>query len=205
MSEFSTRLLFPTNIVVSENNYSLTKEEIEFAESHSTLSYENAGNTTSLNRKILDEPQMQGISNFINMAVKYYVDNIIIPKNDVQFYITQSWFNYTKPNQYHHKHAHPNSIVSGVFYINAEKDVDRITLYKPDPYKRILIPAKEINLHNAESWWFPVETGKVVLFDSNVEHMVEDTKSSTTRISLAFNVFCKGNLGDMDSLTHLEI
>jgi uncharacterized protein (TIGR02466 family) len=197
-------MLFPTNIVVSSNNYPISEKEIQFAEEHSKLTYENAGNTTSLNRKILGEPEMQGVMEFIQEAVDYYVNTIINPKDDLKFYITQSWLNYTKPNQYHHKHAHANSIVSGVFYINAEKNIDRITFYK-DRYSRILIEPKEHNFYNSSSWWFPVETGQVILFDSSLEHMVEMTQSSTTRVSLAFNVFCKGKIGDNDSLTELEI
>lgn len=206
MSEFTTKMLFPTNIVVSEQNYSFTKEELDFVEKHSHLTMENAGNTTSLDRKILDAPEMKGISSFINTALDYYVNTMINPQDDVKFYITQSWLNYTKPNQHHHKHSHANSIVSGVFYINAEKNIDRITFYKPNlHYKRISIIPKEFNFYNSGSWWLPVETGQVILFDSNVEHMVEDTKSSTTRISLAFNVFCRGKIGNSEDLTELEL
>ena len=205
MTLFSTKPLFPIALVTSEENYSVKQEELDFIEKHSHLTYQNAGNTVSLDRRILNAPEMKGISDFINESVNYYVNSVIVPKDGAEFYITQSWLNYTKPNQYHHKHAHANSIVSGVFYINAEKDVDKITFFKPNPYKRIEILHKEHNFYNSDSWWYPVETGKVILFDSSLEHMVENTQSATTRISLAFNVFVKGKLGDNDSLTELEI
>jgi uncharacterized protein (TIGR02466 family) len=205
MSSFSLNLLFPTPLLSTEEHYSITKEELEFIEKHSELTYENAGNTTSLNKKILDEPEMRKISDFIKSAINYYTQNIITVEDDVEFYITTSWLNYTKPNQFHHKHAHANSIISGVFYINADKDVDKILFFKDNEYQRIQLPVKQLNSFNSCIWWVPVETGKLILFDSSLHHMVEKTKSSKTRVSLAFNVFCKGNIGYEKDLTQLEI
>ena len=72
MYSFSVKPLFPVAIVSSEQNYSLTKEELDFAEKHSHLTYENEGNTVSLDRKILDAPEMKNILNFINESIKYY-------------------------------------------------------------------------------------------------------------------------------------
>jgi hypothetical protein len=46
---------------------------------------------------------------------------IICPKNNIELYITQSWLNYTEENQYHHRHEHPNSVVSGVLYFDSDK------------------------------------------------------------------------------------
>jgi hypothetical protein len=45
-------------------------------------------------------------------------------------YITQSWLNYTETNQYHHKHEHPNSLVSGVFYVNDMKNLIKLNSLK---------------------------------------------------------------------------
>jgi hypothetical protein len=53
--------------------------------------------------------------------------------------LTQSWLNYTKPGQFHHKHAHPNSFISGVLYMKAARQRDKIYFYK-DGYKQISLP-----------------------------------------------------------------
>jgi hypothetical protein len=53
-------------------------------------------------------------------------------------YITQSWANYTKKNQYHHTHEHPNSFISGVLYINANEAHDKITMHKKS-YQQIKV------------------------------------------------------------------
>ena len=46
---------------------------------------------------------------------------------------------------------------------------------------------------------YEVNPGKLVVFPSNLMHRVEENKSDENRYSLAFNLFCKGNLGHNES------
>jgi uncharacterized protein (TIGR02466 family) len=200
---FNINSIFPTSIVMGSLDRELSQEELAVVEYHKTKTYNNTGNITSLDRYIL-KTQLPEIKQFIDLGIKSYVDTILIPKHPISFYITQSWINYTHLGQFHHKHAHPNSILSGVFYFNADPEKDKIFFYN-EKYRQIVIPAKEFNMHNSESWWFPVKTGGLVIFPSNLTHMVEQTTSVDTRVSLAFNVFAKGYIGDEDSLTALHL
>ena len=126
------------------------------------------------------------------------------PKHPVEIYITQSWLNYTDTGQYHHKHAHPNSWLSGCIYVNADKEKDKITFYN-DQYNRIVIPTDNFNPFNSSSWWFSVGTGDIVIFPSHLSHMVEQTVSTDTRVSIAINTFLKGYIGDEHNLTGLHL
>ena len=58
---------------------------------------------------------------------------------------------------------------------------------------------------NSESWWFEVGSGDLVLFPSNLEHMVETKVGNETRVSIAFNTFLKGHIGVDESLTGLQL
>jgi uncharacterized protein (TIGR02466 family) len=200
---FNINSIFPTSIVMGNLDRKLNKEELEVVDYHKTRTYNNSGNTTSLDRYIL-KTQLPEIKQFIDLGIKSYVDSILIPKNPINFYITQSWLNYTEIGQYHHKHAHPNSIISGVFYFSADPEKDKIYFYK-DKYRQIVIPPKEFNIHNSDSWWFSVKTGGLVIFPSHLTHMVEQTVSNETRVSLAFNVFAKGYIGEENTLTALHL
>ena len=135
--------------------------------------------------------------------VKEYF-NKVLRATDVEPYITQSWLNYTETNQFHHTHNHPNSLVSGVFYIDVDEEKDKIKFCKPG-YQQLRLKVTDYNQWNSEHWWFPVSTGELFLFPSSLEHTVEHKKGSNTRISLAFNVFVKGNLGDEEGLTELKL
>ena len=80
----------------------------------------NVGNAISNNSAIFNG-KLKGIKQFCEQQLNIYVENIICPKEELDFYITQSWLNVTKPGEIHHEHSHPNSIVSGVFYLGISK------------------------------------------------------------------------------------
>jgi uncharacterized protein (TIGR02466 family) len=194
--------IFPTPIYISKLNRKFTKQELLFIDKNKLNCNKNEGNITSNNNYILNEKEFKNLKQELDLRVKDYFDKIISPANNITPYITQSWLNYTEKNQYHHKHAHPNSLVSGVFYINCDDKFDKIKFFN-DTYKTIKPEVKEWNIWNSESWWFSVKTGDIILFPSLLTHMVESKQGTNTRISLAFNVFIKGTVGNNKNLTEL--
>jgi uncharacterized protein (TIGR02466 family) len=194
--------LFPTPVYISELNRPLTTEENFFIEKNKLDVHNNEGNKTSNDNYILNNKAFKDIKQELELRVQDYFDKIISSTNNITPYITQSWLNYTETNQYHHKHAHANSLVSGVFYIDCKKEYDKIIFFK-NIYNPIKLDTKEFNEFNSESWYIEVNTGQIVLFPSFLEHMVEIKKGNNTRISLAFNVFVKGTLGNKKKLTEL--
>jgi uncharacterized protein (TIGR02466 family) len=194
--------LFPTAVGFSKLERELTEDELKFIKEQ--VRYPNEGNTTSENRKLLKSVEMTEIREFIEDAMLDYFKSVYAPKFDVTPYITQSWANFTDPGQYHHKHAHPNSVISGVFYPQADRKSDKIYFYK-DGYEQIKIPASDYNPHNSESWWYETGTGDLIIFPSNLTHMVQTKQGDGTRISISFNTFVKGYIGSDDSLTGLHL
>jgi uncharacterized protein (TIGR02466 family) len=195
--------LFPTPVAFSKLPRKYTNEEVAFIQKCSLNVTKNTGNTTSVDRYVLDEPVMADLKAFIQFYVNHFMESVEAPYNPVEAYITQSWLNYTQPGEYHHKHEHPNSYLSGVLYINADPEKDKIYFYK-NGYKRISLPTNNYNPFNSESWWFSVGTCDLVIFPSYLTHMVEQTVSADTRISIAFNTFLKGYIGEEASLTALH-
>jgi uncharacterized protein (TIGR02466 family) len=204
MKEAKINGIFPTPVYLSELDRALTSLELKFVENNKKNINKNEGNITSVNNYILNEKPFANIKKELDLRVQDYFDKVISPANNITPYITQSWLNYTEPNQYHHKHAHPNSLVSGVFYINCHKELDKIKFFN-ETYKTIKTETKDWNLYNSESWWFPVKTGDIIMFPSSLTHMVETKEGTNTRISLAFNVFIKGTIGVNSLLTELTL
>jgi len=194
--------IFPTPIYISKLNRELTNKELSFIDKTKSDCNKNEGNITSNDNYILHNKAFKNLKEDLDLRVKDYFNKVISPTDAISPYITQSWLNYTETNQYHHKHAHPNSLVSGVFYINCHKEHDKIKFFN-DNYKTIKLEIKDWNIWNSESWWFSVKTGDVILFPSSLTHMVETKQGDNTRISLAFNVFIKGTVGNNKSLTEL--
>jgi uncharacterized protein (TIGR02466 family) len=194
--------LFPIPIGMDRLPNKLTEAQLKFLTTQKMQS--NPGNMSSIDGYILDSHELTSLRNELLKIVRKYFKAVYAPADDVDVYITQSWVNSTEPSKYHHVHSHPNSFISGVFYVHSERDVDKIMFYKNSHEFIQLIPTTW-NVYNSKSWWYPVNTGDVILFPSSLTHEVPTTESSSNRISLAFNVFLKGRLGNDERRTELKL
>lgn len=197
--------IFPTPIFKDKIPRSLSEEEkLFFNNIEKRISF---GNLTSVNQYLLDSAELKSLKLLIEEKLNEYFYKVYDPEENIEIYITQSWLSYTRPNEHHHKHRHPNSFLSGVFYIDANPQKDKIFFYDKN-YKEIVIRPKNYNLWNSDSWYYPVETGDIIIFPSTLEHMVETVEEDDdrkVRISLAFNTFIKGKLGTYGTSTELVI
>jgi len=202
MIESKIDSLFPVPVYRAKLNRELNKEELSFVEK--TKVYKNEGNKTSLNSYVLEEAPFKTLKKEANLFIKDYFSKVLSTPKTVSPYITQSWLNYTDRNEHHHIHRHSNSYLSGVIYIYADKECDQIT-FESNKYEQIKLPTMEWNSFNSGSWFFPVESGDVIMFPSSLSHLVTKKKGYNTRISLSFNVFVKGFLGEEENATELKI
>ena len=153
--------------------------------------------------------RLKKLKEFCEGHIKTYVKEVHNPKkdNNVNFYITQSWLNITKPGEWHHQHWHSNSIISGVYYV-ATVENDEILFYDSNAIKKdrmeLDIAEEDRNIWNSKAWYIPVEKNVLVLFPSWLEHSVEENKKQTTdRISISFNTFTKGRFGSNEQSNEL--
>jgi uncharacterized protein (TIGR02466 family) len=196
--------IFPTPIMKFKFDREFNQTEIDFISKSEMNCHKNFGNKSSNDTYILKNNEIKNISEFCSDSLNTYFSKIFNPINDVEIYITQSWLNWTYKNEYHHTHSHPNSIVSGVLYISADKNFDNITFGRSN-YKTIEIYPKSLNDYNTDEVDFKVGTGELLLFPSHLQHRVSTTKSESTRISLAFNSFVKGEMGHIRALNYLQL
>ena len=195
--------LFPTPIYMTNMDRPFTKQELQFVDNQKNNCINNEGNISTKDKYILNRKEFKNVKKFLDTACKDYLEKIISPKNNIELYITQSWLNYTEENQHHHKHAHPNSVVSGVLYFDCDKENDKIKFTNPVNYQQIKPEIKDFNIWNSDTWWFALETGQLVMFPSSTTHQVDTKKGTNTRVSLAFNTFYKGTIGSNKDLTEL--
>lgn len=198
----SVNLIFPKAVTTFKLGRNLTDAELHFLMNEPTRG--NLGNVTSLDTLVLDNKVVSGITEFIKTSVNQCFNELYKPRKEVSLRITQSWLNYTKKDQYHHKHCHANSFLSGVFYVNADSQTDKI-VFHDDTYSQITIPGNENTPVNCKIWSFPVNTGDLFIFPSNLMHSVETLNTDTVRASLAFNTFPVGYIGDDMTLTGLHL
>lgn len=188
--------IFPTPIMISNIKRPFSSEELNCIANYRNDVFPNTSNVTTNDLYVLNNPALSNIKAFVESMLFDYLINIYNPVNpsEVKLGITQSWLNYTDKNQAHHQHHHPNSIVSGSIYINARKDKDNILFGRSLPLN-LQVQAEQQNMYSCVEAVFPIETGDIVLFPSNLEHSVPTTSGDYTRISLAFNSYFSGKIG----------
>lgn len=202
-SSGSIKSIFPIPIGFYELGREFNVAELDFVSNADTK--KNVGNRTSTDNRILENTVLSEIKKFVTHSAEQYFQNIYQPKHQVGLRVTQSWCNYTESGEFHHKHTHPNSFISGVLYIQVDEFIDRIYFYN-EGYRQLEIPAREFNMYNSTSWWFPCLTGQLLLFPSSCYHMVDNRANcGFTRISLSFNTFLTGRVGDYSDLTGLDV
>ena len=193
--------LFPTILMRKQLNIDFSKEQLKLFKS--SKKRKNRLNWISEDDYILNVECMSNIKDIIMGSVQQYFTDIISAPTDIQPYITQSWLNWTKQFEGHHRHEHSNSIVSGVFYVQSDED-DKIYFSK-NVSQAIKIDPTQFNDLNADMWWLPSTQMSLILFPSQLVHEVMFKQSDSTRISLSFNTFVNGPLGQRNGLNYLKL
>ena len=195
--------IFADPVNIYKLNRKFTNRELNFVKAAEKKAVRNATNKSSFDKYILNRPALCGLKNFVQDCLNHYLLDIYNPANAVNIYITQSWLNYTQQGESHHSHRHENSIVSGVLYI--ETDAEDQILFENDTYKFFDMIPKKYNQYNSKTWFFNVNSYECILFPSKLRHQTNMKQNNSTRISLSFNSFIKGVIGNNQRLTELKI
>ena len=193
--------LFPSTVCFFDLGRDLTKKEMAFIMNQKQKP--NEGNSTSVNDSLLEDKTLENLKTFINDCFNNYAENVLRIKENASINITQSWANFTKKGEFHHRHSHSNSYLSGVFYVKADDKLDKIMFFK-DGYNQIKLEPKDFNVHNSDSWFFNVKCNQFAVFPSSLTHMVPATETEE-RVSISCNTFPQGILGDSSKLTGLKL
>ena len=188
--------LFPISIYDKDIKRDFSDLEMKLVLNLAKNVNKNNENYISKDKNILDFEEFFNIKKFILECLDDYLILITKPKNKLFLKITESWMNFTNKDEKHHRHHHPNSVVSGFFYFNCIEN-DSIVFYNNlSRFSTFEIEVSEYTLLNSHSYTYPVYSGKLLLFPSQLEHEVLKNNNLTpkTRISLSFNTIYEGVL-----------
>lgn len=159
----------------------------------------NTGNLTTKDRYLARHKILKNFVEFCDASVNKYFQKIYQPKNDTKLRLTQMWANVSNKGQWHHRHAHPNSFLSAVFYMQCNSS-DEIMFYK-EGYSQLRVTTENFNEFNSSDWYFPVTENMLVIFPSHLSHSVPEVKGDQSRISISMNTFPVGILGQDEECT----
>ena len=193
--------VFPTAVQIYKYENSIDKE-LNYIENLPYKEQVANSNFKSKDSYLTKHEQLKDLKIFFKECIDDYCN--VISNSDQRLVITQLWANKNPTGAKHHEHIHPNSIISGVFYLRQDKSLPPIQFSKSNQHSLKLDP-KKYNTFNAEIFLLPCTAGELILFPSDLRHSVPINVGKEERISLSFNTFSIDTLGSEDSLTHLDI
>ena len=191
--------LFPTPVYISdcyklstENKNSLIKETIK-----NNVPNLN-GNITSANNYILDIPYLSELKNHLLEQINNYVYEVLSIVKSVEVYITQSWININYTDTSHHPHHHPNSFISGTYYLKGDTPISFMNDNR-NIFQNYNFDFAQKNFYNQNICDVKILEGRCLLFPSTLNHFVKANENKEDRVSLSFNTFIKGTISNGDT------
>jgi uncharacterized protein (TIGR02466 family) len=202
------QLLFPTPIAIidapkvfKEDHESLLNSEYHYGRNKDFLS--------TTNTYILKGKQTP-LSNWLKEQIDLFARDFMATTKKLR--ITQSWC--LKHEGIPHNlytHAHSNSIISGAYYVHATENAAGLQFHKNIPGGVSFIQNsfdEDLIANQPWAWeWheIPVQTGRLVLFPSYLQHGATKLGSTDLRCVLSFNTWYEGSFGDASKLTEVEV
>lgn len=186
-----SRVLFPAGVVgryVNAKHQSVELDDLEFE-----ANYGSKTESTSPDSNVLEDPRFSDVAAFLRDCIQDYLDNIVCYEYE-SFKIVHAWVNKAPTGGFQRLHFHGNSIISGVYYLQASRDNAPLVFEKVEmnssPY--LAVAPKKQTLYNANRMAFPAESGVTYLFPSQIKHGYDMPNEGPERISIAFNVMLSG-------------
>jgi len=186
--------IFPTNLFLIEEFYhsdtSVMKKYIfDLWESRD---YDNRWQTKSAN--LHKQKEFKEFTELVISTSKEILDKLKYDVEDIV--ITDMWANVLKSGENHPAHTHSNNFLSGVYYLHSSQGAS-IMFRDPRPAADVITPRKkETNVTNASLLRYASKQNRAIFFPSWLQHWVEPNKSTNNRISIAWNIQVKGQVGE---------
>jgi len=185
--------LFPQPVAQVNLNRKLTEEEYNCIMTQELRP--DFVNAISNDFKVLDRPELKQIKAFCEYYTNIFFEKVFDPMTEIKPQLTLSWVNYNKKGDWCNEHNHSNSVISGVFYVQTY-DNDAIMFHNEPQFRQLSWLNREDNPWNAEMAMFPAIEGDLLLFKSDMKHRVVPVQHDKVRVSLAFNAWISGDIGD---------
>ena len=103
--------------------------------------------------------------------------------------LTDCWVNIMPRHTAHSLHLHPNSVISGTYYVTTPRGCAGLKFEDPRLSNFMAAPPRKANARSENQWYttYPAEAGTVILFESWLRHEVAANPVDAERISISFN------------------
>ena len=192
---FYTNLFVIDDFIPTATN--AEKERIEGMKKYisdlwSKRDYDDNWQTKSAN--LHKQKEFKFFADLIILTSKRIIEQLDYKVEDIT--ITDMWANVLKDTEHHPMHTHSNNFLSGTYYLQSDQKAS-IVFHDPRPAADVLVPRKkQTTLNNSSLLSYASKQNRAVIFPSWLPHWVQQNKSKTKRISIAWNIQVKGQVGE---------
>ena len=198
------RTWFPTRIYSSPLQASgLTRFNTELAhECRQLRDYDDEGRAwskknypggytsyASMNRLHQFSSTFEGLEKKIQRHVRAFAKALDMDLRQRDIHMTDCWVNIMPETASHSMHLHPNSFISGTYYVVTPEGCPGLKFEDPRLSSLMAAPPKlpDADASNRLHTTYPAEAGNVLLFESWLRHEVAQNRTPEERISISFN------------------
>ena len=142
-----------------------------------------------LNHNLIEDKHFNNLLYEISNNVKIFSKEYQLEENK-KLACSAAWVNISKQNNFQEFHNHANSHFSVVFYIKTKKNCGNIIFKNTEAFfDMFTLPVKKdsYNILNCKTYSVEPKDNMLLIFRSNLQHMVEKNISNSDRISLSAN------------------
>ena len=186
--------VFATNLFLIDDFYnSDIKEMIQYiSDLWVNRDYDDRWQTRSANLH-----KQKEFKEFAELVISTSKDILNKLKYDVEdVVITDMWATVLKSAEHHPPHTHSNNFLSGTYYLHSDQGAS-IMFQDPRPAAGVILPRMtEQTMTNASLLTYDSKQNRAIIFPSWLPHYVKPNKSKKNRISIAWNIQIKGQVGE---------
>jgi|TARA_R100001530_G_scaffold127717_2_gene97028 uncharacterized protein (TIGR02466 family) len=134
-----------------------------------------------------DQFQVTCKDNNFNAIIEEYANDYCKLLDCQKVKLAAMWLNINRKGNSNTVHDHPESVLSGVFYIKVPKDSGDLVFTNDALLRFFPLRVNNYNSNNSQVWKFIPQEGMLYLFPSWLKHEVTPNNSNKERISIAFN------------------
>jgi len=134
----------------------------------------------------------------IKISVLRVSEHFFKVKEGYKVDVVSLWINSNEQNMSHPPHNHMNTFLSGVLWLDGDKDKKYPPLKILRPYALPILPI--VNKHNelnSNAITYASEKDKIIFFPSYLFHYVDVNTLKTPRVSIAFDTILRGQYGEI--------
>jgi len=164
--------------------------------------HEASGHDHTDDKYILNRSQMKNLRSKLKSVTDYWIHDVLGVQDDIDYAIENSWVNRHRKGEMNTIHWHSNAVMSCVYYPQTPPNSGAIIWKRSHMYYNLFhdtlrpeFKETHSNQFNTDVHIVEPKSGDLVMFPSQLEHVVTPSETDEERYSLAFNLFPRGTFG----------